>query len=563
MTLVQTLAGRYRLTLDVIVESPLRVGADSGTGALDLPCLRAGSGSLVVPGTSIAGVLRHEMHSAAWATSSGDGADTQVDTWFGPGDAEDGPASRVWVADVHLPDAVVVERRGVGIDRVTGTAAPEYLYSHESIEPGARGSLELTIDYPTVAAASGALTLLATLHSLLSNGVAVGAKTSSGYGVLRAVPGAETPSARHLAFSDREATLSALDGGTSVSLPPPGAIAESRMDVTFPFVALGPLMVRSDADGNAVDDLPLVTSVIAKTPNDAASMADAGSELAFVLPGSAVKGTLRSHAGRIVRTVLGIDIEPITPGDSDSLNEQINAPLVAALFGSAATDGRSRESPGEASAGEQRSELPGQSAVTVHQVVSQVRFPQGLWDQVITMADPNEPGSPGPLSGPTDDPDQQGPLRRIIAGTALDGVIRPATHVAIDRWTGAPSHGALFTTLEVRTTWEPLKLEVDLPRLERACGDPDQAKAAIVLLMFVLRDLADGLVPLGFATNRGQGSVEFRNAQTSEPPGDGMRLRAAGTLAGAELNFEGHPRDITLSDDFADGWTLFKLSVTP
>ena len=78
-----------------------------------------------------------------------------------------------------------------------------------------------------------------------------------------------------------------------------------------------------------------------------------------------------------------------------------------------------------------------------------------------------------------------------------------AYHVAVDRWTGAAAENMLYTVLEPhRVEWEPLCMELDLARLAK----PDQFPA-VALLMLVLRDLAQGRLPLGFATHRGMGAV--------------------------------------------------------
>jgi len=47
--------------------------------------------------------------------------------------------------------------------------------------------------------------------------------------------------------------------------------------------------------------------------------------------------------------------------------------------------------------------------------------------------------------------------------------------------------------------WEPITLTVDLDRTP---------PAGVALLLLVLRDLANGRLPLGFAVNRGMGAVK-------------------------------------------------------
>src|SRR5581483_5809484 len=79
-----------------------------------------------------------------------------------------------------------------------------------------------------------------------------------------------------------------------------------------------------------------------------------------------------------------------------------------------------------------------------------------------------------------------------------------AFHVAIDRWTSGAAESMLFTVLEPHgISWGDIELTVDLSRLPGVLRSP-----AAALLLLVLRDLAAGRLPLGFAVNRGMGAVK-------------------------------------------------------
>jgi hypothetical protein len=94
-------------------------------------------------------------------------------------------------------------------------------------------------------------------------------------------------------------------------------------------------------------------------------------------------------------------------------------------------------------------------------------------------------------------------LRRALDGAGVSDW-QQAFHVAIDRWTGGAAESLLYTALEpFRVGWEPIRLTIDLARL------PDylDRDAGLALVHLVLRDLAAGRLPLGFATNRGMGTV--------------------------------------------------------
>jgi len=78
-----------------------------------------------------------------------------------------------------------------------------------------------------------------------------------------------------------------------------------------------------------------------------------------------------------------------------------------------------------------------------------------------------------------------------------------AFHVAVDRWTGGASDGALYSVLEpYGVKWEPIRLRLDPHRIPEALRDP-----ATALLLLVLDSFACGRIPLGFGTNRGLGAL--------------------------------------------------------
>ena len=78
-----------------------------------------------------------------------------------------------------------------------------------------------------------------------------------------------------------------------------------------------------------------------------------------------------------------------------------------------------------------------------------------------------------------------------------------AFHVAVDRWTGGAAESLLYTVLEPHgVAWEPIRVTLDLMRLPS-----EKRLPSLILLLLVVRDMAQGRVPLGFAVNRGMGAV--------------------------------------------------------
>ncbi|MFD0661285.1 RAMP superfamily CRISPR-associated protein [Thermocatellispora tengchongensis] len=170
-------------------ESPLHVGGLGHDPSEPLPIAVDGQGRLYVPGTSLAGVLR------AWSL----GRDTETrdldHLWgFIPRDEEpgDGHASRVIVADGLItadprpesPPPPLEDRPSVGIDRFTGTAATEFLYSRAVVPAGCHIRLEIDIESDGDASADEAR-MGAFLTALADGDVRLGAATSRGLGAVR------------------------------------------------------------------------------------------------------------------------------------------------------------------------------------------------------------------------------------------------------------------------------------------------------------------------------------------------------------------------------------------
>lgn len=182
----------------------------------------------------------------------------------------------------------------------------------------------------------------------------------------------------------------------------------------------------------------------------------------LLLPGTSIRGALRSRCSRIARTVLaaqskGQDLVSFTrDGRPIDVHEQLAADpnLVRYMFGTTKYRG----------------------AISVYDCE--------------TM--------PGKLGSPIEVP-----------------------HIAIDRWTGGVVEGALFCELIYpNAQWQPIELEIDPERLKRnvridlldtMIDDAevlDRARASWCLLCLALAELCAGTLPLGGKTTRGLGQVE-------------------------------------------------------
>jgi CRISPR/Cas system CSM-associated protein Csm3 (group 7 of RAMP superfamily) len=189
----------------------------------------------------------------------------------------------------------------------------------------------------------------------------------------------------------------------------------------------------------------------------------------LLLPGTSIRGTLRSHCARIARSIVsdseGSD-ELTMPGD---VHKQLAADplLVRYLFGTTEYRG----------------------AVRIHDCEGQI---------------PTEAEKDKPLK---------------------------LTRNAIDRVTGSAAHGALYSELLYpHATWDSIRIDIDHAQLCRnirqdpggfVLPDPSSSvkdyelpgfkirlQAAILLLALTVADLCEGILPLGGGTGGGLGFIE-------------------------------------------------------
>jgi len=476
---------RLRLRGWLQVRTPLHVGGITLDPAEALPVAVDGRDRPYVPGTSLAGALR------AWMRGVDTRSEALGDLWgFVPdGQSDAGQASRVVVHDslittstalatdgtpVDLIDPLTLpSREGVGIDRLTGAAAPEILYSRTIIPVGSYLRLELDVESTTGQIERDRARLSELRAALAAGQIPLGASTSGGLGVVRLV--GETISEQDLTTA--QGLLAVLRGEVSdIDLTDTGdaglpARRESLL-VEISWRPLAPVMVRASGEGPVIGTLPLSSKC---------------EEGAYVLnlPGRSIKGVLRSHAEFIERTARGV-CAPGRPYEdtsarahSDNFRAQLDQlPAIKALFGTA-----SRRSADDDFAW-------GHGALTAHECVTTTRIPADLWE---ILTDGLKDGDQASL--PSDE-------RERLAAAGMD----QADHVAIDRWTGGAADERLFSVLEPHgVEWEPIRLSVDLTRLG------GRRHTCMALLLLVLRDLKYGRIPLGGMVTRGFGDIEVES----------------------------------------------------
>ena len=196
----------------------------------------------------------------------------------------------------------------------------------------------------------------------------------------------------------------------------------------------------------------------------------------LLLPGTSIRGALRSRCSRIARTVLYADNPPsqgesFTQADSDS----------------------------------------NQVPIDIHEQLAK------------------EPRLVRYMFGTTE---YRGAVRVRDCTTKDTGPSVTVTHNAIDRWTGGVVEGLLFNEVTYpHATWNDIVIEVDTARLlQNVKTDSDIgglsrdecltfARASWCLLCIALAELSAGTLPLGGRTTRGHGQVEVTSLSVAGADG--------------------------------------------
>ena len=196
----------------------------------------------------------------------------------------------------------------------------------------------------------------------------------------------------------------------------------------------------------------------------------------LLIPGTSIRGALRSRCSRIARTVLYAD----------------NPPSPVESFTQADSDGN-------------------QVPIDIHEQLAK------------------EPRLVRYMFGTTE---YRGAVRVRDCTTKNTGPSIKVTHNAIDRWTGGVVEGLLFNEVTYpHATWNDIVIEVDTARLlqnvktESSIADLSLddcvpfARASWCLLCIALAELSAGTLPLGGKTTRGHGQVEVTGISMSDADG--------------------------------------------
>lgn len=531
---------RYELTIPVTLTSELHIGGvdevpDRDREGTVIRFCRNGLKEPTIPGRSIRGavraacdVARQTMEDAGHPATQDGGAfskENWISLWGDETDytgrsakdrglrsSESLPIrkSALTFHTVSFPaDQPMATRHGVGIDRTTGAASDGALYEHEFLPRGTTFTIRITAEgrdgepmgreqskgIPGPASSESVKKLLELIVDVLTSGaVCLGGRTSSGQGTIQVIEpklrrtGKTTDAGALTAPADvLDALIGEDEEGTPIplelggwSLEEPARIRINWWSPTGIFVAEDDKLTKQrKAAKEAENRKKGIDEEVHEVVYPLRDPSEAWENAQLLIPGTSIRGALRSRASRIARTVLAAEAEntktenKLTPFTSHDVHDQIAAEpnLVRYMFGCTEYRG----------------------ALTVHDCLSKK------------------------------------------TGTCVE-----VTHNAIDRWTGGVIDGGLFTeAVYLGTHWEPIMIDIDLRQLlsnieaekGEAKSKPQEAetkktqqdgqkdsqqlehvyaryaRASYVLLGLVLAELSAGTLPLGSRSTRGLGQV--------------------------------------------------------
>ena len=275
------------LTGNIKTASPLLIGSGkeekAGTKEVDTYVLKDKNEQPFIPGTSLAGVLRHLFNGSPAQELFGYITDKTTD---------DGVQSAVAIDDILLENATIVSRDGVSIDTYTGTTIQGGKYDYEAVDRGATGTLSMviTIRQHHVDTLPSVYTDIRRIADLLASGaVHVGALTAKGFGKLsfknvKVITYDFTNPADVAAWLLRKPATNTYTG-QDIS-----AIRKNTFVIEGDFALRTSLLVRNGD--------------VSKDDRDAKIHATpllSGKD--YVIPGTSLKGALRHRAAYILRTL--------------------------------------------------------------------------------------------------------------------------------------------------------------------------------------------------------------------------------------------------------------------
>ena len=542
---------RYELTIPVELTSELHIGGvdavpdRDGEGTL-IRFNRNGLDEPTIPGRSIRGAVRAAcdiarqamkdtgdpatqdggvFSKASWVSLWGDDTDytgkSLRDRRLRSDDSLPIRQSALTFHAVSFPqykdsgpgESPLPRRHGVGIDRTTGAASDGALYEHEFLPRGTKFDIRITAEgrdgekmgrdqsegIPGPAPSDSVKKLLEIIVDILKSGaVCLGGRTGSGQGTIQVIEpklrrtGKTTDTGALTAPAD---VLDALIGpdseGTPVPLELGGWSLEEPARVTITWWSPTGIFVAEDEEltkqrKEEAQKKDPTSNGVTEPLRDPSVPWD---EAQLLIPGTSIRGALRSRASRIARTILAARDE-LSTFTSHDLHEQIAAEpnLVRYMFGSTEYRG----------------------AITVHDCLSTER---GKRIEVTHNAIDRWTG--GVIDGGLF-------TEAVYLGTEWEPITIDIDLRQLLSNIEAEKGEAKSKPKEAETKETEPDDQKDSQQREHVYAP--YARAAYVLLGLVLAELSAGTLPLGSRSTRGLGQVVVSTIEVRGSSRDGVAI---------------------------------------